>query len=75
MGLEVVLDGVFVSSELGTRKPEVAFYQKVQNALKLEPDEILFWEDNQENVKVAPECGWQARLFTPEVFEQWFTAS
>jgi putative hydrolase of the HAD superfamily len=75
MELETVLDGVFVSSELGTRKPEAAFYQKVQNALKLKPNEILFWDDSQENVKAALECGWQARVFAPEVFEQWFTTS
>jgi putative hydrolase of the HAD superfamily len=72
MGLEAMLDGVFVSSELGTRKPEAAFYQKVQNALKLKPNEILFWDDSQENVKAALECGWQARVFTPLTFAMWF---
>jgi putative hydrolase of the HAD superfamily len=73
MGLEAMLDGVFVSSELGTRKPEAAFYQKVQAALNLEPQEILFWDDSHENVQAALERGWQARVFTPEAFEQWFT--
>jgi putative hydrolase of the HAD superfamily len=75
MGLEAALDGVFISSELGARKPEPAFYHKVQNALNLEPHEIYFWDDSSENVQAALECGWQAQVFTLPTFAAWFGES
>lgn len=72
MGLEAVLDGVFISSELGTRKPDEAFYQKVQAILELPAQDILFWDDAPANVEAARACGWEAKLFTPLAFARWF---
>jgi putative hydrolase of the HAD superfamily len=42
MGLEAALDGVFASSDLGVRKPDRVFYERVQTALGLEPERDLF---------------------------------
>jgi HAD superfamily hydrolase (TIGR01509 family) len=64
MGLEVALDGIFASSDFGVRKPDPEFYCRVQNALGLEAQDILFWDDSSANVEAARAVGWQAELFT-----------
>ncbi|NJK43486.1 MAG: HAD-IA family hydrolase [Pleurocapsa sp. SU_196_0] len=64
MGLQDALDGVFASSDLGVRKPDAAFYERVQEALHLEPHQILFWDDAAQNVEAARAVGWQAELYT-----------
>jgi putative hydrolase of the HAD superfamily len=64
MGLQDALDGVFASCDLGARKTEAAFYERVQETLHLEPQQILFWDDAAQNVEAAREAGWQAELYT-----------
>ena len=64
MGLQAVLDGVFVSSELKAKKPQPEFYARVQAALELPASSILLWDDNSANVAAALEAGWQAELYT-----------
>jgi putative hydrolase of the HAD superfamily len=56
-------DGVFASTELGAAKPDAAFYLKVTQALNLPPDEILFWDDSEQNVAAARAVGWQAEHY------------
>ncbi len=68
MGFQTMFDAVFISSELGTRKPEAAFYEKVQFALGLEPSEILFFDDSDANVQSAKNLGWAGEVFTPMEF-------
>ncbi len=68
MGFQNLFDAIFISSELGTRKPEAAFYQKVQLALGLEPSEILFFDDSNSNVQSAKNLGWLGETFTPLEF-------
>ncbi len=71
MGLEAALDGVYASSDLGARKPDRKFYEHVQTALNLEPQQILFWDDSVANVEAARAVGWHAEVFTtPERFDE-----
>jgi HAD superfamily hydrolase (TIGR01509 family) len=65
MGFQTMFDALFISSELRTRKPEAAFYEKVQFALGLEPSEILFFDDSKANVQGAKNLGWSGEVFTP----------
>ncbi len=51
---------VFVSSELGSRKPEPAAFLKVAELMKLEPERILFFDDLAENVDAARQVGMYA---------------
>ena len=51
---------VFVSSELGSRKPEPAAFLKVAELMKAEPQRILFFDDLAENVEGARQVGMQA---------------
>jgi putative hydrolase of the HAD superfamily len=51
---------VFVSSELGKRKPEPAAYRAVALAIGAPADRIAFFDDSPENVKGAQAIGMRA---------------
>lgn len=71
MGFPEMFDGLFFSCELGCRKPDPAYYQSIQRALGLQGAQLLFWDDDVENVKAARACGWSAELYTQfESFER-----
>jgi putative hydrolase of the HAD superfamily len=63
MGFNNSLDGVFASSDLGFRKPDLEFYKSLQNKIQLSASEILFWDDSLENVTAAREAGWNSEVF------------
>jgi glucose-1-phosphatase len=52
--------GVFVSSELGVRKPEPAAFERVARAIGLAPGNILFFDDTEANVAGARAAGLKA---------------
>lgn len=64
MNFSGLFDRLFFSCELGCLKPDPAFYQKVQAALGLPGEAILFWDDAPPNVAAARAMGWQAELYT-----------
>jgi putative hydrolase of the HAD superfamily len=51
---------VFVSSELGKRKPEPEAYHAVAQAIDVPPERILFFDDTLDNVHGARAVGMQA---------------
>ena len=51
---------VFVSSELGKRKPEAAAFQTVCETIGVEPGRILFFDDAAANVNGARAAGLRA---------------
>lgn len=53
-------DGGFFSGYLGCDKEDKDFYQAVLKKLKLKPEEILFVDDEEENVEVAKKMGMKA---------------
>ncbi len=54
MGLGKFIDGAFVSSQIGYKKPQPEYFSTVLSKLNLyKPNEILFWDDNLENVEAA----------------------
>lgn len=55
------MEKVFASNELGMRKPEPAIYARVTEELRLEPQAILFCDDNPENLAAAARYGWQVQ--------------
>jgi putative hydrolase of the HAD superfamily len=63
MGFNTSLDSVFASTDLGFRKPDMAFYKTLQDKIQLSASEILFWDDSLENVTAAREAGWKAEVF------------
>jgi putative hydrolase of the HAD superfamily len=51
---------VFVSHEIGHRKPNPHAFDHVVREIGVAPGEILFFDDLAENVQAARECGLQA---------------
>ncbi len=61
----------FLSYEMRTLKPEAAYYEKVVRGLALEPGEIAFVDDRQENIDAAESAGMTGVLFhDPESLNQ-----
>jgi putative hydrolase of the HAD superfamily len=54
----------FLSIELGMQKPDHEIFEKVAEEIGCAPEEILFVDDKQENVKAAKEVGMQGLLFS-----------
>lgn len=57
-----VFRSVFVSSELGVRKPDSAAFAAVCASMGLRPGQVMFFDDTTENVAGAAEVGMQAVL-------------
>lgn len=64
MGFQAAFDGLFFSCEMGSQKPDAAFYQHIEKMLALEKEAILLWDDLEINVMAAREFGWKAELYT-----------
>jgi glucose-1-phosphatase len=52
--------GVFVSCDLGMRKPEEEAYRQVADTIGFRPEQILFFDDTRENVCGARRIGMPA---------------
>lgn len=64
IGLVKLFDGVFASAELGYKKPEPKFWQAVlQKLAPLTKEEIMVWDDDQENVASAKTFGFPAEFY------------
>jgi glucose-1-phosphatase len=57
-------DRIFVSWELGLRKPERAAFEAVCDAMGVKPARVLFFDDTPENVEGARAAGLEAVLVT-----------
>ncbi len=55
-------DYVFLSFEMGVRKPDKKIYEKVEENIPFSKKDILFIDDKEENIKAAKEFGWQVLL-------------
>lgn len=51
-------DYVYLSFEIGLRKPDRQIYEYVLNDLKVDAKDILFIDDDTNNILMAQECGW-----------------
>lgn len=64
VGLKKYFDGIFSSAEIGFKKPNKEFYLKVIALLKCAPKDIIFFDDDEENVESAKEVGLDARFYS-----------
>jgi putative hydrolase of the HAD superfamily len=53
---------MFASHQLAMVKPEAGIYQHVLSTLDVEPDQVLFLDDNPDNIEGARELGIAAHL-------------
>lgn len=63
MGFGNSFDKVFVSAHLGTQKPAEQFFHKIVDELGANKDEVLFWDDDKQNIAGAKEYGIHAEFF------------
>ncbi len=64
-----IFNRVFLSFEIKLYKPEFEIYHYLISELNLEPHQILFLDDNQDNIDAAKECGINAiKINPPEDF-------
>lgn len=66
--LDRYFDQVFYSHVIQMRKPQERIYQYVTEQTNVrEFNEILFIDDNRENVEAARQYGWKASLHSPDL--------
>ena len=58
--------GLFLSYQLGYRKPHPRIYEKVIEQVGVEPSSCFFIDDLPENIEAARKLGMQAHQFIPE---------
>lgn len=63
MGFAEIFDRLFFSHALGVAKPDPAFFRLVMEGLNLNGEQLLFWDDDAQNVDAARRCGWNAELY------------
>ncbi|ART63509.1 HAD family hydrolase [Kushneria marisflavi] len=61
-GLEAAFDAVFLSHEIGYRKPDPRAWHHVLEALGCRPDQITFLDDNPECIEAARALGMHSHL-------------
>ena len=66
LGLAQHVDGIFYSAQLGVKKPDMAFFEKVQAVVTLGANEILLVDDSRQNIDAALKAGWQAMHWTKD---------
>lgn len=75
MGFKQVFNGLFSSADLGCKKPEPQFFDRLLKRIdpkrEIPRREILFWDDSEANVSAAKELGIQAyRYVDPLSFQE-----
>ena len=63
LGYRHIFDAEFYSCHLGQAKPSSAFFERILDAIELEPHNVLFLDDHEVNVAGAREVGLQASVF------------
>lgn len=63
MDIRAAFDFVFNSYDLHMSKRDAGLFRYVQGRLKAAPKDILFIDDNPDNVQMAAEAGWAIVLF------------
>jgi len=65
-GLASQVDDIFFSHLIGYSKPNLEAYNYVLNALNVQANEVIFFDDNEANVHAAKKLGMKAyQMFSP----------
>ena len=65
LGISGHLDHIFNSSEIGFAKPDERIYAHIEEALDVDPEQIVYVDDGPANVEAAIERGWNGLLAEP----------
>ena len=67
MGYGGLFDGIHASYDVGEKKPDIAYFSKVNERLgSPDPASVVFWDDLEKNVAAANEFGLRAEVFRDE---------
>lgn len=68
MGFKEIFDDFFSSADIGSKKPEIKFYEDVLNIISerdgLQKEDILFIDDSRENIEAAAKFGIKSWLYS-----------
>lgn len=65
LDLKSRFDGIFSSVEIGHKKGELEYWQKVDQKLgKPEKGRVLLWDNDEKNIARAKELGYRAEFYT-----------
>jgi putative hydrolase of the HAD superfamily len=64
MGFVGTFDHLFFSCELGCKKPDRVYYERITETLEMEGPDVLFWDDSPSSVEGARASGWNAEVYT-----------
>lgn len=62
--LDDYMETSYSSAEVGSLKPEPEFYQYILNELAVKPEEVVYWDDDINNVASARDLGIKSYRFT-----------
>jgi len=63
--LNELFDKLYLSYEMGLWKPDAEIYREVLRTNKLQPNEVIFFDDNLHNIESAKALGMQTILVEP----------
>lgn len=67
MGFEKIFDELYISCDMGCKKPDKRFFEFIHNDLakkmSLRNEEIMIWDNKEENIAVTEKMGWQSYLY------------
>ena len=69
---KINFDYIFLSYKMKCIKPSNDIYLQVINTLKCDPDNIIFFDDNEKNVNIANQLGINAYQVTGENIKEVF---
>lgn len=68
MGFDQIFDKIYSSAYIGYKKPDPKFFEYIVTDLQqyspIQPHELMFWDDDLENVQSANDVGLQAHFYT-----------
>lgn len=62
--VKAAVDHIYLSQEMGMRKPEARIYQAVLQAEGFTASDAVFFDDNADNIEGASQCGMTSILVT-----------
>ena len=73
--LEEIADKIYYSWQTGFVKPDVRAYQNILDENNLKPEECIYFDDSEENIKVSTQLGIKSFIFkdpedTREILEE-----
>ncbi|MFH0978553.1 MAG: HAD-IA family hydrolase [Candidatus Woesearchaeota archaeon] len=63
MGFGKLLDGIISSAEIGCKKPAAEFFQRCISTAGVEPNTIMYFDDQEENFRAGSQMGMQSFLY------------